>query len=739
VLSSVALGSRIRSFLKPPVEAPALVEAAPGVPLRRILARFGPHLRPLTPALIASFLFVAISPAVAAASIWLFKILVDQVLTPGDFGPFPLIAAAFIGLTLLSGLVSFAASSLSSWISGRFLLSLRLDFFRHLQSLPLDFFERRRMGDVITRLTGDIGSIETLLISSAADGLSYVLRIAFFGGALFVLEPRLALISLVVVPPFFVAARHFSGLLKDASRERRRRSGSIGAVAEESLANLPLVQSYGRQEAEAARFERENMGSFRAQMRTVRLNAVYSPLVSIIEVLAAMLVLGCGALFLSEGSLSLGSLLVFLAYLGNLYGPIRGLGKMSGTIHTAAASAERIMEFLDERPTVVDKPNAMELGRAHGVVELRDVSFGYPGTTRPAVRDLSLLVEPGETVALVGASGAGKTTVAKLLLRFYDPTFGSITLDGHDVRDLSLASLRANVTLLLQDSLVFHGTVRENIAFGRDEATDEEVHAAALAADADRFIQNLPDGYDSLIGEKGRRLSGGQRQRIAIARALLRNAPVLVLDEPTTGLDAEAGERVLGPLRRLMSGRTTVVISHSFITVRDATRIIVLDEGRIVEQGTHDQLLARNGRYAQLYRLQTKEPPKASDLADPVAQPAAQTSTQFAHPTAPVPTATMLRSTPPLEAAANIAPWATLATGTQAARTNGNGNGHAPAANGNGNGHAPAANGNGNGHAPAANGNGNGHGPARAANGDGHSPIARGGSFQVTISKNGPA
>ena len=575
--------------------------ATPTVPLGSIFRRFWPALRPYRYWLWLLFLLAIVMPAVDSAIIWLFKLLVDDVLVPRTFGPFLWIALGYVGLSLGGGLVSFSDDYLAAWVGEHFSLGLRTAIFRRLHGRSLEFFATRQLGDVLSRLTGDVGAIEGLLLSSVVSALANAFRLLFFTAALFVLQWSLALVALVAAPLFWLISRRFAASIKQAARRQRRASGVLAAVAEDSLSKSMLVQAYNRQEYEVERFQRVGVTNLEAQLAATRLKALFTPLVDLVELAGVLLVIGAGTWQLAQGWLSLGSLLVFLAYLSQLYSPIRRLSRLMTSVHSAAASAERIIEIIDEQPAVNEISQGALPRNPLGTLAFDRVSFRYPSHAGYALAEVTFQLVPGETLAIVGPSGAGKSTIAKLLLRFYDPTAGRVLVDGQDLRALDLRAWRESVAVLLQETLIFDGTVRENIRYGRPDATEDAVVRAAQAADAQNFILGLAQGYDTIVGQNGQRLSGGPRQKLAIARAMVRDAPILILDEPTTGLDGESARHILAPLHRLMVGRTTILITHNLMLARKTSRLLVVDNGRVVECGSHAEVIKHGGIYARLY------------------------------------------------------------------------------------------------------------------------------------------
>jgi ATP-binding cassette subfamily B protein len=576
---------RLRAFLLPRDGGTGLVAAAPVVPPRELVRRFWPFARPYRLAIAAGVVLVALLPAVQAAEIWMFKLVVDEVVVPADLGPLVWIAAVVLGLTIAGAALSFGEDYAWTWAGERFLLDLRATFFAHVQRLSFDTLDRRRLGDLIARLGGDIQAIESFVLGGLGEAISAVARIGFFACALFLLDWQLALYALALAPPFYLAARHFARLARHAAREKRRRSGALSAVAEESLANTALVQSMGRAEHERRRLLGEGEGVVDAELASARVSGVFSGLVALIEVAGVLAVVAFGTWAVQDGRLSIGGLLAFLAYLTQLLRPVGDLSQLAASLLAASAGGERVLELLDRRPLVRERPGALTLERVRGAVELDGVTFGYPEAPAPVLRNLSLELRPGEVVGLTGPSGCGKSTLARLLLRFVDPQAGHVGLDGYDLRALSLEAVRGNVAVLLQETLLFDTSVRDNIAFGRPGASEAEIEAAARAAGAHEFVAALPEGYDTRVGQRGRRLSGGQRRRIEIARTLLRDAPVVVLDEPTTGLDVDAAERLVEPLRTLLAGRSALLISHDQRLLRFADRVVRLADGRIEELG----------------------------------------------------------------------------------------------------------------------------------------------------------
>ncbi|WP_432140381.1 ABC transporter ATP-binding protein [Streptomyces sp. bgisy084] len=570
-------------------------------------------------------LLVCLSAILAAfaetVAILVFANLTDNALQKGSVSAFWAPAGLWLGVAVTGGVVGYLGNSLAAWTAERFVMRLRARVFAHLQKLPPHFFQRNRRGDLVERMTGDVDAIEQLVVTGLVQAATAVFGVIFYAGAAFWLRWDMALVTFALAPLFWIATRRFTGRVKEVSRRERAADGAITSVVEEGLVNVVLTQAYNRQHDEQERLRREARRWLRASVTSARLNELYEQIVEVLETLCVLAIIGLGAWEISAGRMTLGELLAFAAFVGYLYPPIRDLGQLGLTVTEATAGSERLLEILDARPAVTDPDPATVVpapNRAVGAVEACRVHFHYPGGETEVLQDFSFSAVPGELVVITGPSGAGKSTLAALLLRFYDPDAGSIRLDGVPVNRMPLDRLRRNITLLPQETLVLHDTVEENIACGRDDVTHGDVVRAARAADAEVFIAALPAGYQTVIAPGTSRLSGGQLQRVAIARAMLRDAPVLVLDEPTTGLDTLATQRILGPLRRLAEGRTTIVITHDLDLATDADRILVLDEGRLVESGTHAQLLARHGLYATLFHA---HPPPHNGSPQPLAHP----------------------------------------------------------------------------------------------------------------------
>ena len=526
-----------------------------------------------------------------------------------NFAVLAVIVIAVFG-ALSSYVEKYLTTSVGQWV----MHDLRRVFYSHIQKLSLSFHDQKRTGDLISRVTTDIDAVQTLISQVLLGMLVNVLTLIGMMLVMLYLNWMFTVIALLVAPGLFLVVYYYTHRIKHASRAMRRQEGEVVNVLQEVLSSIRVVKAFAREDYEQARFENESRKSVNKALQARNFKAKLPPIVEIIVACGTCLVLWYGARLVLAGTLTSGELLVFLIYLGKMYQPMRALSKMTDTISKASVGWERIREVLENEMQVRDLPGAVPAPRFKGKIEFDRVSFSYD-SAQPVLRDLSLKIEPGQLAALVGPTGAGKTTIVSLLPRFYDLGSGEIRIDGADIRRFKSKSLREQISFVLQETLLFRAPVWQNIAYGKPEATREEIIRAAQLANAEEFIERMPRGYETMIGERGMTLSGGQRQRITIARAIIRDAPILILDEPSAGLDSESEKLVFDALGNLMSGRTSIVIAHRLATVRRADVIFVIDNGQVVEQGTHEELLASGGLYSRLYELQfSKEETQSREL-----------------------------------------------------------------------------------------------------------------------------
>jgi ATP-binding cassette, subfamily B, bacterial len=493
----------------------------------------------------------------------------------------------------------YLTTSVAQWIS----YDLRRTIYSHMQKLSLAFHDQERTGDLISRVTGDIDSIQSFITQGLLGVLINVITLLGMVAVMFYINWRFTLIALSVAPVLFAIVYTYTRKIKKASREVRKKEGEITSIVEEVLSSIRVVKAFAREDYEVKRLEEQGLEGVEIALRARNLKAKLNPIVDVLVALGTCLVLWFGARLVLSGSLSAGSLVVFILYLGKMYKPMQELSKITDTYSKAAVGYERIQEVLQVDKEVKDMPRAIRAPRLKGKIDFENVSFSYVEDT-PILKDVSFTIEPKQMVALVGPTGAGKTSIISLVARFYDPTSGVIKIDGTDIRRFQQKSLRQQISFVLQETLLFHAPVWKNIAYGKPEASRREIMRAAEQANAAEFIENMPEGYDTPLGERGMTLSGGQRQRIAIARAIIRNTPILILDEPTSGLDAASEKLVFEALDRLMQDKTTIVIAHRLSTIRRSDCIFVVQDGAILERGDHEALLARGGLYSEFYNLQ---------------------------------------------------------------------------------------------------------------------------------------
>jgi ATP-binding cassette, subfamily B, bacterial MsbA len=586
--------------------------------LRRLLKYLRPHWPIFTVASLAMVLVGVLESAIAGLIVPIFDqafvqglgqrtptIFGLQRLIPQEpFGAWKMISILLVVFTLAKGIAEYLSTYLMARIGQLSVLKLRQDLYGHLLAQSATFFERHRTNYLVSRLVTSAAAIETAVTSTIRDMLRESFTLIAFLAASFFYSWRLTLGSLLIAPVIAVLTAKFGRALRNLARESFEGSKQLTDTAQEALANQGIVKAYRAEKRESDRFTDVAKRIVRANLRSASIAGASPPTIEMIGILFVVLLLFFGQREIMSGRMNTAQFITFLFVLFRCYDPMRKLSRLQNSMEQALAAAQHVWEVMDEHATIQEKPDASELPALTKEIELKNVSFGYANETRSVLRDVSLKIPAGTMVALVGQSGGGKSTLTKLFPRFHDPTSGVVLWDGMDVRDATIASLRKQIALVTQETVLFNDTVRHNIAYGKPEASDREIEEASLIAFAHDFIRELPDGYDTIVGERGIFLSGGQRQRLAIARAILVNAPVLILDEATSALDAESERLVQSAISNLVRNRTTIVIAHRLSTVRRADMILVMEAGRIIERGTHAELLARGGQYKKLYELQ---------------------------------------------------------------------------------------------------------------------------------------